>query len=127
MSKQGETIKRLDLPTIISQAEALRPGHRCHGPPRLITEGESRGDGRSNTIAHGTNLHLPIEFDDGHKWMVRARMSTKTQLPDGMQKVQRISEVATLRALNGATSLVPNAWLPLDHESEFTSNSVRAY
>lgn len=60
----------------------------------------------------GTNVHTPITFDDGVKWLARIRQNV-TWLPAEEVKAEAMTaEIETLRALNEVGALVPGVFVP---------------
>ncbi len=66
----------------------------------------------SELAAGGMNVHVPITFDDGVKWLARIRKPHFHGPPSDMMKVVVESEVETMRVLSEISKLVPNAFLP---------------
>lgn len=108
----------LDIPHIIAQAERLRPGHTCTATNDLRL-------GKKNIIAHGSNIHSVVSFDDGHKWMVRIRQRCQRMPPYPASKIGLNSEAATFRLLHQHGLPVPNAWMPTGNNTEGTLGSSR--
>jgi hypothetical protein len=98
----------LDLSVVVAQAEALRPGHSCTGPDKLVIGDEED----TNLIIGGTNIHFPIEFDDGSQWMVRVQQICTISPPFEVRKAEVLSEAATFKRLYEAGVKVPQVWLP---------------
>ncbi|WVQ79832.1 hypothetical protein IAT38_001932 [Cryptococcus sp. DSM 104549] len=101
-----DTLDSLDPSLVITQATVLRPGHTCTFTIPAIT-----------TLFKDSsyacmNLHLPLEFDDGVKWMVRVPLRRWVNPPRELREMVVASEVATMRMLHEAGVKVPNAWLP---------------
>nr|XP_031859380.1 uncharacterized protein CI109_005221 [Kwoniella shandongensis]KAA5526452.1 hypothetical protein CI109_005221 [Kwoniella shandongensis] len=102
------TLRGLDQSTIILQAQALRQNHSCtvHLP-------SNTDEIRSSPTRHnGLNIHFVIDFDDGVKWLVRARQAHDDCPPADLQEMVTKSEVITMQVLKGAGAKVPNAWMP---------------
>ncbi|KAK8865629.1 hypothetical protein IAR55_000774 [Kwoniella newhampshirensis] len=116
------TIRGLDQKTLAQQAQALRPGHSCHIvlPPNYVAIKSVKG----RKMYSGTNIHFPIEFDDGIKWVARARLANAYRPPPDMRRMITESEVATMEVLKQGDVLVPKAWMPplLDNELLFQRN-----
>lgn len=106
----------LDLPAIIEQAQKLRPCHTCQVSFRDIE--------KKNLIAHGTNIHFPLTFDDGRKWMVRVRQTIHARAPRDVLRMTALSEVATYKALRDGGVPVPQAWAPKMSDGEPCEVSV---
>lgn len=94
----------LDLPKIVQQAQTFRPGHTCRILPEDIR--------RENLIAHGTNIHFRLTFDDGKQWMVRLRQMGHGCHPHEAMRTTALSEAATFRALREGGVDVPRVWVP---------------
>jgi hypothetical protein len=103
-----------EVPAIKAAAEALRPGHTVAVEVPAL-------DGRNDVVADGVmlngglNVHLPMEWDDGVRWL--ARIKTKKiwnpEVPDAQVRDEVENEFANLavaRRLLGP--LVYQAWLP---------------
>lgn len=58
----------------------------------------------------GTNVHIPIEFDDGAEWLVRLPQSTSASPPKVLADQSLSSEVFTYRLLKSAGIKVPNIY-----------------
>jgi hypothetical protein len=54
----------------------------------------------------GLNIHIPLLFDDGVKWMLRLNGYNRDHTPFEVLKYVRESEVATMTALQSVTNLV---------------------
>lgn len=54
----------------------------------------------------GLNIHIPLLFDDGVKWMLRLNGYNRDHAPFEVSKYVRESEVATMTALQSVTNLV---------------------
>ncbi len=97
-------------PTVIrKQAIALRPGHTCVVD---IPEPEDWKKiwkmGRYSLF----NVHFPVTFDDGIKWLVRVRRPRQTMAPTELLHMMSASEVQTLKVLKESGAKVPGARLP---------------
>lgn len=103
---------KLDLPAIIERASGLRPGHTCQVYSKDIEQG--------SLIAHGTNIHFPLTFDDGRKWMVRVRQTIHARAPHDIMHMTALSEAATYKALRTGGVNVPQAWVPEMTHGELT-------
>jgi len=95
---------------MLAQAQTLRPGHTCQVLPEDID--------RDNLIAHGTNIHFRLTFDDGKKWLVRLRKIDHGREPHGAMRTTALSEAATFRALREGGVNVPQVWVPDMSEGE---------
>ncbi|WWD18192.1 hypothetical protein CI109_102641 [Kwoniella shandongensis] len=99
------TIRGLDAKLIVQQAQSLRPGHTCTFElPTVLQSGPEEYS--------MFNYHFPLEFDDGIKWLVRARRASWEVPPLEVQLLVDECEVTTMRVLKAAGASVPNAWLP---------------
>ncbi|KAL8286585.1 hypothetical protein RQP46_004602 [Phenoliferia psychrophenolica] len=58
----------------------------------------------------GTNVHIPIEFDDGAEWLVRLPQSTSASPPKVLADQSLSSEVCTYRLLKSVGIKVPNIY-----------------
>ena len=87
--------------SIVAQAEALRAGIRCIRPQP------------SDALnPHGMNVHIPLTFADGVKWLVRIRQNHALPLPVEASRLNAKSEAATYRALREAGVPSPQGWFP---------------
>lgn len=94
----------IDIDGIIAQAKALRPGHTCTAPnPR---------EEPSTIIMGGTNIHVPLTWDDGEKWLARIRQNIYYPYPLDALRMHAASEAATCRALRDAGVNLPETHLP---------------
>ena len=72
-------------------------------------------------------MHFAIEFDDGKKWMVRAKKISQVSPPLEVDKAQIFSEAATFKRLHEAGVKVPQVWLPSEwREHDKTSRCIAA-
>ena len=72
-------------------------------------------------------MHFAIEFDDGKKWMVRAKKISQVSPPLEVDKAQIFSEAATFKRLHEAGVKVPQVWLPKEwREQDKTSKCIAA-
>ncbi|WOO82568.1 uncharacterized protein LOC62_04G006051 [Vanrija pseudolonga] len=89
---------------------ALRPGirSRVELPPAPVIDSDYNQHG----IKHGSmNVHIPIIFEDGVRWMARIKM--EDYWPKSLRRAVAEKEVATLQALHSvAPEFVPDAWMP---------------
>jgi len=83
----------------------------CNGPTTVTK-------GAQDVIVHGGNVHVVLTFDDGVKWLARIKQSLDTSPPLHVQKIDKLSEVATFRVLHEAGILVPQVWNPPHHDSQ---------
>jgi aminoglycoside phosphotransferase (APT) family kinase protein len=58
----------------------------------------------------GMNLHLPITFTDGVKWLARIRRTNATSPPPELQNYILMSEIATLRFLETVNIPTPRVY-----------------
>lgn len=114
------TLRGLDSAIIVEQAQALRPGHTCTFELPLDYVAIKKAKGPKNYS--GMNIHFPLDFDDGIKWMVRARFAKVYCPPPDLQRMVTESEVTTMRFLKENNILVPDAWLPPVVNSKTDSN-----
>ncbi|WVQ81433.1 hypothetical protein IAT38_003557 [Cryptococcus sp. DSM 104549] len=118
------TFAWLETRPIVEQAQALRPGHTCTlAVPSLDDLFKDDMWPSSNM-----NVHLPLAFDDGVRWMVRARQWRASSPPAELQKQATESEVVTLQFLKKGGVKVPMAWMPpkLSHEDDARSTAGEA-
>ncbi|WRT65975.1 uncharacterized protein IL334_002926 [Kwoniella shivajii] len=73
---------------------------------------------------NGVNIHFPIIFDDGIKWLLRVRQSHNGNPPIGIQEVVIASEVTVLNILNNGGVPVPKAWLNPQHGDRTEESSA---
>ncbi|OCF56707.1 hypothetical protein L486_05561 [Kwoniella mangroviensis CBS 10435] len=107
----GLLLKKLERSrlAIIDLAESLRPGHHCILvlPPDSLTI-------LDNERSYGAiNIHFPLEFDDGVKWLLRVRQAHHGVPPIEILKQTAISEVVTLQTLRSFGMPVPQGWIPI--------------
>ncbi|WVQ81435.1 hypothetical protein IAT38_003559 [Cryptococcus sp. DSM 104549] len=102
------TLAWLDSRLIVEQAQALRPGHTCILTIPSLDYIFKDDKWRTSNM----NLHLPLVFDDGVKWMVRVRQWRASNPPAALQMQITESEVATLQFLKANGVKVPMAWIP---------------
>ncbi|WVW80450.1 hypothetical protein I302_102432 [Kwoniella bestiolae CBS 10118] len=92
--------------TLIEQAEFLRPYHTCsidipQNPETVLNSG----------MKGNMNLHVPITFHDGVKWLLRVRQSCPLP-PDDYKSALIDSEVATLQWMKRkGCQYTPDAWM----------------
>ncbi|WVQ81434.1 hypothetical protein IAT38_003558 [Cryptococcus sp. DSM 104549] len=108
------TFAWLDSHLIVEQAQALRPGHTC---TLTIPSSDDIFKDDKWKSSH-MNVHLPLVFDDGVRWMVRARQWNARNPPATVQRQVTASEVATLQFLKANGVKVPMAWIsPVVHDA----------
>ncbi|KAL0954972.1 hypothetical protein HGRIS_003902 [Hohenbuehelia grisea] len=103
-----DKIRRVDL---AKYAEALRPGMHpvCQIP-----------DDASSLLRGGMNVHIPVTFNDGTKWLARVRQQNTAYPVAGQAKHMIMhSEIETMRVLKAAGIKVPNAFAPTNVEPGF--------
>lgn len=108
--QRHELLHRIDVREIIAQAENLRSGIRC-----------TALDIHSNEVTdltHGTNVHIPLTFSDGVKWMARIRQNVGAPLPLGALRMHARSEVAIYKALKASGMPGPEVWIPSHFDRE---------
>jgi len=104
---------KIEVNGILTQAQALRQGHTCSAP-----DPSTRSSGG---IMGGTNIHIPLTFDDGAKWLSRIRHNICHPYPIEALRRHAQSEAATYRTLKDAGVGVPETWVPgEDGRSEHT-------
>jgi hypothetical protein len=54
------------------------------------------------SLSGGMNIHLPVEFDDGVKWLVRIRQKRFHAPPSTMRTIITASEVTTIQVMHEA-------------------------
>lgn len=100
LSVQLDTIlKKIQLIDFAIHAGGIRPGFE----PIVVSIPE---DG-SKLQRGGMNVHIPLEFGDGVKWLARIRQQATPTTQFIMD-----SEVETMRVLKAAGLQVPNAFMP---------------
>ncbi|WVQ81588.1 hypothetical protein IAT38_003712 [Cryptococcus sp. DSM 104549] len=80
--------------------------------------------GSDAKLFDGMNLHMPLQFDDGVKWMVRIRMLAAWTVPRDLLQIVSTSEVATIQLLHSEGARVPQAWHVPDATEEATRNKA---
>ncbi|KAK4686915.1 uncharacterized protein P7C73_g3197, partial [Tremellales sp. Uapishka_1] len=95
------SINAADLAT---DAETLRPGHRC----TVSIPADSK-----HLLRGGMNIHIPVTFDDGVRWLARIRQTRFDPLCGEEMQIILTSEVETMKALRRMSALVPEAIMPL--------------
>ena len=104
--QENETEEMIDEQRLCEAAEALRPGHKCL----------RRDDGLKVRYAGGSNVHVPMNFEDGVRWLARIRSKRDYCPPPPAMAMNVSSEAATLQALRSAGVRVSMAWLPKHFE-----------
>ncbi|WVQ65218.1 uncharacterized protein L199_003391 [Kwoniella botswanensis] len=99
----------LEKDRIIEEAQRIRPGRACI--LQLPPDSQSMFDAKN--MYNGINVHFPIIFDDGVKWLLRVRQSHNGYPPPEIQRFVVRSEVTALTILKNGGVLVPDAWYPL--------------
>ncbi|KAJ3809380.1 hypothetical protein EV368DRAFT_45890 [Lentinula lateritia] len=95
-------LKKIQCIDFAIHAGGVRPGFE----PILVSIPK---DG-SKLQRGGMNVHIPLEFGDGVKWLARIR-----QQPTPTTQFIMDSEVETMRVLKAAGLQVPNAFMPKSH------------
>jgi hypothetical protein len=90
---------------IVLQAIHARPRQTC------TIEGLSIYEAQRNHLGGQSNLHFPILFGDGVRWLLRVRISDDN-IPTDAQRLVTESEVTTMKTLLSTGLPVPNAWVP---------------
>jgi hypothetical protein len=87
--------------------DALQERLRILRPRRTVTEISLPDPSEIPEECHGgLNIHIPLLFDDGVKWMLRLNGYNRDHAPFEVSKYVRESEVATMTALQSVTKLV---------------------
>nr|XP_018265027.1 uncharacterized protein I303_03209 [Kwoniella dejecticola CBS 10117]OBR87185.1 hypothetical protein I303_03209 [Kwoniella dejecticola CBS 10117] len=63
----------------------------------------------------GINVHFPMVFDDGIKWLIRIRQADNGIPPLAILDTTARSEVCTLQVVKSFGLPVPGAWMPEHH------------
>lgn len=96
-----DALRDLSIDALQERLRILRPEQTvteiCLPDPSEIPE-ECHG---------GLNIHIPVLFDDGVKWMLRMNGYNRAHGPFEVSRYVRESEVATMKALQSVTKLVP--------------------
>ncbi|WVQ77753.1 hypothetical protein IAR50_007443 [Cryptococcus sp. DSM 104548] len=113
-------IDSLDSVKITQQASLIRLGHTCS----LIIPSTPDDDGplTAEYKVGWVNIHLPLVFDDGVKWIVRIPRRHNGDAPADLHSLVASSEVATLQLLHENGAKVPNAWMPVVGNPEEAAN-----
>ncbi|ODN74238.1 hypothetical protein L198_08259 [Cryptococcus wingfieldii CBS 7118] len=115
------TVEAIDSHKITQQASLIRPGHTCS----LVTPSMPDGDYPRASAEYKigwVNIHLPLIFDDGVKWIVRIPRRHDGDAPANLHNLIASSEVATLRVLHQNRAKVPNAWMPVEGNPDEAAN-----
>jgi hypothetical protein len=103
---QRETLlAKIDVSALIKEAKQLRPGYACQGPTEVV-------EGAQGVIVNGGNIHIVLTFEDGVKWLARIKQSWGISPPPHVQRIEKLSEVATCRTLHDSGIMVPRVWTP---------------
>jgi hypothetical protein len=102
-NQASETIADLDVEKLNKEILALEPGVNFAMEKRLGDVSDRRDDG-------GINIHLPIKFEGGKKWLLRIPSYGDKPEPADMVELIRTSEVLTYKALRAAGVLVPEVY-----------------
>jgi hypothetical protein len=87
--------------------DALQERLRILRPEQTVTEISVPDPSEIPEECHGgLNIHIPLLFDDGVKWMLRLNGYDRDHGPFEVSKYVRESEVATMTALQSVTKLV---------------------
>jgi hypothetical protein len=108
----------LDGLSLATQAEKLRPGHSCTVDIPDTYKAIIKAD-----LWNGVNVHFPITFDDGVKWLLRVRQLRRLVPPESFMEIITESEVTTLNVLKKAGIAVPDAWMPKDPSCSSRNNT----
>ncbi|WVQ77754.1 hypothetical protein IAR50_007444 [Cryptococcus sp. DSM 104548] len=117
---RARTIDALNSDRITHQASLIRPGHTCSLIIPPIPDGDSpvTAEYKIGWI----NIHLPLVFDDGVKWIVRIPRRHSGDAPANLHSLVASSEVATLQLLYENGAKVPNAWMPVGGNPDEAAN-----
>nr|XP_031859383.1 uncharacterized protein CI109_005224 [Kwoniella shandongensis]KAA5526455.1 hypothetical protein CI109_005224 [Kwoniella shandongensis] len=96
-----EAVRKLNMIDLASQH---RPGHTCIATIPNDIDDFLRG---------GINLHIPITFDDGVKWLARIPQQNFKAPPYHLGQMITESAIVTMDVLKGACALIPSAYVPL--------------
>ena len=95
-----DALRDLSVDALQERLRILRPG-------RTVTEITMPDFTEIPEECHGgLNIHIPLLFDDGVKWMLRLNGYDRDHAPFEVSKYVRESEVATMTALQSVTNLV---------------------
>ncbi len=108
VSQLNETFQLMKPVDFVTPAQALRPGHSCtvHLPDTI-----------RDLPMGGINVHMPITFDDGIRWLARVRQRRLASPLREVEKVITENEVETMMVLREVSDLVPEAYLPYSLET----------
>ncbi|WWC60615.1 uncharacterized protein I303_103189 [Kwoniella dejecticola CBS 10117] len=76
---------------------------------------------------NGINIHFPIVWDDGMKWLLRVRQSHNGRPNQDIQKYVIQSEIGVLRLLKRQGLLVPDAWPAGDGNNESANSDIHYF
>ena len=79
----------------------MRPGHSLALTPLYDPDDDS--------LRGCVNVHIPIEFDDGVKWLARARQTGYHASPRHISRLSMQGEICTLRWLENISAPAPRA------------------
>ncbi|WVW80453.1 hypothetical protein I302_102435 [Kwoniella bestiolae CBS 10118] len=105
---------------ITSSAESLRPGQQCS----LDLPASAQTILDDERVFGALNIHFPLTFDDGVKWLIRVRQAHNGIPPMAVLDHTAKSEVVTLRSLKSFDIPVPQAWMPSDSAVERGENGT---
>ncbi|WWC68350.1 uncharacterized protein I206_102275 [Kwoniella pini CBS 10737] len=91
---------------IIAEARHFRPDFQCELqiPPDAQTMLDKK------KMYNGINIHFPLIWEDGVKWLLRVRQAQDGYPPAEIQQSVTNSEITVLCILNRNNISVPNAW-----------------
>ncbi|KAJ3888100.1 hypothetical protein GG344DRAFT_54366 [Lentinula edodes] len=92
-------LQKIRLINFAEHADALRPGHK----PIIVSIPEDS----SKFERGGMNVHIPLTFSDGVRWLARIRQKSTPST-----RLILESEIQTMQFLNAAGMQVPNAYMP---------------
>ncbi|KAH7870100.1 uncharacterized protein C8R40DRAFT_1073555 [Lentinula edodes] len=92
-------LQKIRLVNFAEHADALRPGHK----PIIVSIPEDS----SKFERGGMNVHIPLTFSDGVRWLARIRQKSTPST-----RLILESEIQTMQFLNAAGMQVPNAFMP---------------
>ncbi|KAJ3899827.1 hypothetical protein F5879DRAFT_975291 [Lentinula edodes] len=92
-------LQKIRLINFAEHADALRPGHK----PIIVSIPEDS----SKFERGGMNVHIPLTFSDGVRWLARIRQKSTPST-----RLILESETQTMQFLNAAGIQVPNAFIP---------------
>nr|XP_031859377.1 uncharacterized protein CI109_005218 [Kwoniella shandongensis]KAA5526449.1 hypothetical protein CI109_005218 [Kwoniella shandongensis] len=102
------TFRSLNPQLIIHQAQLLRPEHEC----TLYLPNDWTSLQEDKQLYNQINIHVPLDFGDGTKWMVRVRQAHVDRPPKVILDKVTESEVTTTKVLKKGGVKVPDAWMP---------------